>query len=140
MENRELGIEALENRLKPIFTLMGLKLFKRNIDFQVTEKHMPCLLIQEGEDNIIKEVSRTYTGYPLIRSLDIIVEVWEMSSVKVKELRKEVILHAFDGGPTLLQGVMFKESQTIGPFNQGIPGVLGMQVIFKMTYEDDTLK
>lgn len=139
MDNRELGIEVLEDRLKPIFTLKSLKFFKRNVDFQVNKEHMPCLLIQEGEDNIVKEYSRNYHGYPLTRELEVIVEVWDFSNQKVKALRKEVILHTFESSPKLLDGVIIKEVKTFGPFNQGIPGVLGMQVIFKMTYNDQTI-
>jgi len=141
MDNRELGVVALEDRLKPIFTLKSLKLFERNVDFQVTETHMPCLLIQEGEDNIIARSKRKGSGYPLTRQLDVIVEVWHFSKDAVRDLRKEVILHTFEGGSILLQSprVMIEEHKDIGPFNQGIPGVLGRQVIFKMTYFDETI-
>jgi hypothetical protein len=139
MDRREQALVVFENLLRPLSAVHNLKLFKRDIDFEVTDDYMPCLLIIEGEDRIIKETGRSYLVYPCIREVDIAVEVWDFSTSDIRQMRKNVILYAFANGPKLLQDVVIKEVRTIGPINHGIPKVLGMQIHFLMTYPDNTI-
>jgi hypothetical protein len=138
MISKEQGLLALEALLRPLMAVHSLKLFKRDIDFQVTEEYMPCLLIIEGDDTIIKTAGRSYISYPCIRQAEIVVEVWEASTGDVRTFRNNVIQRAFANGPQLLPGVVIKEQKTTGPFNMGIYGYLGMQIHFLMTYPDNT--
>ena len=139
MIHRENGLERLEDILKPLKASEGLKYFKRNPSRTVTKEQMPCVLITEGEDVIIKRSQRDFFGYPLQRRLEVVVEVWkETPSTNVKALRTVVvdkIMEEAKGG-ILISGVALQEVKTNGPFNLGIPGVHGMQIIYNMIYKE----
>jgi len=136
MDLRELGMAEIMNRLDPLFELYPLKFLKRVPTERVTSQHMPCVLLLEGDDNIIKRHTGNYTGYPAQRVFNPIIEVWDLESGNVQNLRKQTLQMVLANNGLLVDKVILRESKTIGPFNLDEPGVLGMSVTFEMVYTD----
>ena len=138
MINRELGMDEVEKRIKPLYNSLSLKKVMRHPSKAVDENDLPCVLIMEGDDEIVKRSGRDYLGYGCLRSLDVIVECWDfVESGDVRNIYEAVRTAVLANKGTLLQGVMIRENKAVGPFNLGIPNVLGMRVVFGLTYKDD---
>lgn len=139
-DDRELGVVEVYNRLKPLFASYPLKRLDRTPADAADVDDMPCVFILEGEDPIVKYSSRDFTGYPCKRVLQLMVEAWETAdsgdSVAVKLLCKAVREVVLAKGGILLTGVVIRESKTMGPFNLGVPGTVGMRIYFEMVYKD----
>lgn len=139
MVNRELGMEEFHRRVRPLYNApYNLKQVMRLPSRAVDENDMPCVLILEGNDNIIKRSGRDYLGYGCQRSLDVIVECWDFvtGTGNVRNIYENVRTLVLANKGVLLQGVFVREERAEGPFNAGIPNVLGMRAIFSLTYKD----
>lgn len=139
MINRELGMEEVHKRLRPLYNApYDLKLVLRVPSRAVDENDMPCVLIMEGDDQITKRSGRDYLGYGCLRTLDVIVECWDfVESGDVRNIFESVRTLVLANRGVLLQGVMIREDRAVGPYNIGIPNILGMKAIFSLTYKDD---
>lgn len=137
MINRENGLIEVENRLLPLMGTYPLVYFQRSPARTVGVDDMPCLLILEQDDEIIKRTSRTNIGYPVYRTLEVIVEVWDLESGDVRDLRDQVVGLLFVNDGVLSEGTIVRETKTLGPFNLGIPDVLGMRLVCNMSYQDE---
>jgi len=139
MTIRELGMTELEKRCKPLINSIPLKKVLRLPDRQIDSSDMPCILIMEGEDKINKRSSRGFLGYPLMRSLSVIVECWDHSSGNVENIKKEALEAIQFNSGVLIDQVLIREEKTIGPFNLGVPRILGIRIVFEMSYIDNGL-
>jgi len=137
MEQRILGMNEVGRRCRPLYNSLSLKGVIRLPDKSIDESDMPCVLIMEGDDKIIKYANRDFLGYPCNRSLNVIVECWDYSTGDVRNIHKEVRKAVLADKGILLSGVIIREQQTIGPFNLNIPNVLGMRIVFNMNYTDE---
>lgn len=137
MVNRELGLAEVEKRCRPLYNSLSLKNVMRVPSRAIDEDDMPCILIMEGDDDIVNRSSRDFIGYPCKRKLDVIVECWDLASGNVRNICLEARKAVLASKGVLLNGVVINESKTVGPFNLGVPNMLGMRIIFNLFYKDD---
>ena len=134
MENREKTLVEIKARIVAIVDDHNLKTVKRVPTSPITEKAIPAVLFLEGNDDIIKKGSSRWNSYPKVRQMQVIAEVWtKTGEVDVKTLYT-VVRNAIFATP--YEGVELVETGSYGPFNNGVPGVLGMQLIMALTYID----
>ena len=136
MEQRELGMEEIMRRLRPLYTSLNLKNVLRIPSRAIDEEDMPCVLVMEGDDSVSKRASTDYLGYPCKRILNVTIECWDYSNGDVKNIYEETRKAVLAEKGILLQKVIIRESMAVGPYNFGIPNVLGMRVVFEMSYSD----
>ena len=134
MDRTNEGITG-ENLPYPDFELKHLELTPVN---PVGRNQMPCVLFFEDIDTIIKRTKRDPVGFPLVRTLNLIVELWDFDTVKVKQLylavRKSILANGGDlGCATAI------ETKNIGPFTALQEGAIGMRIILDVTYIDKNL-
>ena len=134
MEKRESTLVEMKARIVAVHDDIGLVTVKRVPTSQITEKDIPAVLFLEGNDEIIKQATNVWNGYPKLRTVQVIAEVWtKRGAIDVKQLymrvRDAIMV-------TPYEGVVLVETGSYGPFNNGVPGVLGMQLIMALTYID----
>jgi len=139
MDNKVLGLNEVETRCRPLYNTVPLKNLLRLPDRIVDSADMPCVLIMEGDDVITKRSTGNYLGYPCSRVSNVIIECWDLSSGNVRNIKDEVLRVVLAEKGVLLQGVLIREQKTIGPFNLGIPKILGMRIVFELSYIDNGL-
>ena len=148
MNNREDGLLEIYERIKSNRTELGLTSFKRTPTEPINDKDMPCLIMLEGNDNIVTHSSKTNAGYPVRRALEVTLELITSKSTDIKamlrNLRKVVFTERgsdppfynarlfSDGRPALIQ-----ENRTEGPNGYGLPDVLGMRLVLDLVYTDE---
>ena len=137
MEQRILGINEVVKRCESLYNTLGLKNVLHLPGKRIDVADIPCLLIKEGDDKIIKYAGRQYS-YPCFRTLDVIIECWDYSTGNVRNAYLETRKAILEGEGELLPdiNVTIKEKKTIGPLNYDIPNVEGMMVVFEMSYFD----
>jgi len=96
---------------------------------------MPAVLLFEDEDSIIKRATRSNLGFPLIRTLSLMIEVWDLNKDKVKKLYKSIRKGALGNGG-FLSGATVTETKTVGPYSSGRDGTMGIRLVLEITYTE----
>ena len=92
----------------------------------------------EGIDSIVEYSSRTPTGYPARRMLEVTLEIISDKKTDIKTLFREVRSVVFSGGVVVADDkTIIKEVRTEGPTGYGLPGVLGIRLILFLMYKDE---
>jgi len=135
MLQRDIAIEELKERIRAAKTDLGIKALKHNPDSPATESQIPGIFIHEGEDSIVKPGTQTWSGYPVIRRVEIYFEILTTGGrSQVKEMHRKLRDVLFQAPLTC--GVVIREVKAFGPAGNGVPGVLFMQLIISLTYTD----
>lgn len=137
MEQRQLGMDEIVKRCEPLYNSLNLKNLLLLPDRAVDKDDMPCILILEGDDLIDNRSGRNYLGYPCSRILNVIIECWDFSNGNIYNMYKGVREAVLVNKGILLKGVVLREDKCVGPYNLGIPNILGMRVVFNMLYKDE---
>ena len=148
MNIREDALLELYTRIKANKTEIGLKSFKRTPTEPINDKDMPCLVMLEGNDNIMSHSSKNNTGYPVRRALSVTLELITTKKTDIKTmlriLRKVVFTERGSDPPfynarLFLDGraALIQENRTEGPNGYGLPDVLGMSLVLELVYSDD---
>lgn len=135
MEKRELGLTVLYNRIKDAKDVLGIKTFRRTPSNPVKEADLLCIFMLEQIDRITKFSTRGYAGYPAFRNIEIVFEIISLDSFDIRAFYsdfREVVL----SDPVLIEGCIVRETKAAGPYSQGTPNILGMQLVCEMTYMD----
>lgn len=146
MENRELGLLEIFNRVKAERTALGLVSFKRTPTRPSEIDQCPCVFMIEGTDVIAKHSTRNILGYPCQRildvSLELVVDKRQTPDIKalMRELRKSVF-KVIDSDPPEYSGVFadnlfIRENRMEGPIGYGLPDIKVMRFVLDLTYID----
>lgn len=149
MDKRELGLEEIFDRVKVKKDDLGVVAFHRTPTNPVNEDNMPCVIMHEGDDYIIKAASRNNHGYPATRLLEVILEVI-VKDGDARALTRQIRGVVFSEknvtpqviNPHLIPGdktTFIRESHTEGPSGYGLPGLLGMRLVLELIYIDGGL-
>ncbi|MCP3683859.1 MAG: hypothetical protein GY861_14335 [bacterium] len=146
MENREAGLLEIKARIAASRTTLGITSFKRTPTRPSTLKDLPCVFMLEGDDIILKRASRSKTGYPAKRALEVTIElvVNKKDTTDIKTLflalRKTVFMvigsdpQTFN--PIVADGVFINENRTEGPMGYGLPDIKAMRLVLNLNYND----
>jgi len=137
VETRELGILEIIDRLKTYKDVLGLKTFKRSPTTPISETNLPCVFLHEDIDEIIKESGRGGLGYPATRTLEVVLEIVTGGTADVRQLYLKVRAAVLKDGCRIAPNTFIKEIRTEGPTGYGLPDVLGMKLVFALTYQDE---
>jgi len=144
MENKELGLLEIKERIKVNRTLLDPNLhFKRTPSTPIMEKDLPCIIMMEDVDSILKKSSRSTTGYPARRLAEIPIEIVTERTIDIKQLYLKVRKVIFTDRNTLeyssllARDVFINENRTEGPTGYGLPDILGMRLILDLIYTDE---
>ena len=72
MENKELGLLEIKNRIKDNRVALGITSFRATPSIPITEKDLPCVVMLEETDNIVKRTTRNNYGYPCQRVAEVV--------------------------------------------------------------------
>jgi hypothetical protein len=107
------------------------------------EKDLPCIIMMEDVDSILKKSSRSTTGYPARRLAEIPIEIVTERTTDIKQLYLKVRKVIFTDRNTLeyssllARDVFINENRTEGPTGYGLPDILGMRLILDLIYTDE---
>jgi len=149
MENRELGLLEIYNRIKAEREALGLVSFKRTPTRPSEIDQCPCVFMIEGIDSVIKHSTRDNLGYPALRemdvSLELVVNKRETPNIKLlmADLRR-AIFKVIDSDPPIYSGIFadnlfIRENRMEGPIGYGLPDIKVMRFIVDLTYIDGGL-
>jgi len=137
MIRREEGLVEIYNRIKTERVALGLKAFKRTPTKPIDENSLPCIFMSEGIDEVVDHSSRSTTGYPCKRNLEVTLEIVTDRDTDIKQLYTDVRSVVFTGGVIVADNNTFiREIRTEGPTGYGLPDVLGMQLVLVLVYTD----
>ena len=135
MENREIGLEEIYDRIKSQKDVLGISQFRRTPTSPIDST--PYIVMLEDVDEIVKKNARNPLGYPCVRDLEVIVELTvNAEETDIRSLLRQVRSAVFSGGAEIADRIFIREARTIGPFGYGVPEILGMRLILSMTYTD----
>ena len=152
MENRELGLQELYERVKADRTILGLESFKRTPTNPSQFEDLPCVFMLEGVDSIIKPASRGKLVYPAHRALEVTIEL-VISKIATPDimglflkLRKTVFKVRNENpdaeveyNPILAPDACIYENRTEGPIGYGLPDIKVMRLVLDLIYTDGGL-
>ena len=144
-DNRELGLLEIYERIKTNRSALGINTFKRTPTRPVQESDLTCVLMIEGNDIIVKKSSRSTTGYPASRLLEVTIEVIAKKEIDVRtitrNLRSVIFTDRITGNPSsiIAKNVFINENRTEGPMGFGMPNVVGIRLVLDLVYTDDGL-
>lgn len=135
---RDLAMKELVKRIGPFVANNELTSVIRWPDAAPGEKDMPCVLIIEADDEIVKRSSGNGLGYPLKREFITIVETWyvKTSDLNIREKEKQIKYKILEGNGALIKGVSIREKKTVGPINGAIAQLIGMRTFYEIRYTD----
>ncbi len=149
MENRELGLLEIKERIKADRTALGLQSFKRTPTEPSQDSDLPCVFMLEGVDIIFKRASRNKLGYPAQRVLEVTIElvVNKINTPDIKalflELRKTIFKVRNDDpeaeivySSIIADDVFINENRTEGPIGYGLPDIKVMRLVLDLIYTD----
>lgn len=134
MKQREDSILELVVRVKAAD--MGLAFLKRTPTTMPGSGQYPALFILEGDDAVMEQGKRAWSGYPCKRKIEVTFELWASDTADIKNTLFEALRKAIFQAP-LTTGAGMYEARTFGPFNSGIPGVIAMQLVLVIQYKDN---
>lgn len=147
IDSREEALLEIYERIKAKRVALGLTSFKRTPTEPIEAKHMPCVFMLEGPDNIIEYSGRSGMGYPVRRTLEVTLELvtTEDDNIKTKLRALRRVVFAEKGtdpavyNPRLVpkgQTGFIQEARTEGPTGYGLQDVLGMSLVLDLVYVD----
>lgn len=145
MINREAGLEEIYERIKARRVTIGVKTFKRTPTSPIDDSDMPCIFMLEEIDNVIKQTSRSNTGYPVRRVLEVGLELVTTKDVNIKtmyRLMRQAVFMKRDPqiyDARIANNVFIAENRTEGPVGYGLPDILSMRLVLDLVYTDDFL-
>jgi hypothetical protein len=149
MENRELGLLEIFNRVKAERDSLGLVSFKRTPTRPSQINQCPCVFMLEGIDVIFKHADRDPLGYPARRvldvSLELVVDKRETPDIKLMmhNLRKAVFKVIGSDPPEysgrFADNLHIRENRMEGPIGYGLPDIKVMKFVLDLTYIDGGL-
>lgn len=145
MINREVGLEEIYERIKARRVSIGVKTFKRTPTSPIDDSDMPCIFMLEEIDNVIKQTSRSNTGYPVRRVLEVGLELVTTKDVNIKtmyRLMRQAVFMKRDPqiyDARIANNVFIAENRTEGPVGYGLPDILSMRLVLDLVYTDDFL-
>lgn len=145
MINRELGLDEIYERIKAHRVDIGVKTFKRTPTSPIQDSDMPCIFMLEEIDNVIKQNSRTNTGYPVRRVLEVVFELVTTKSSDIKTMyrtMRQAVFMQRDStlyNSRLADNVFIVENRSEGPVGYGLPDILAMRLVLDLVYTDDVL-
>lgn len=147
MINRELGLLEIYDRIKDRRVAIGVSTFKRTPTEPIQNSDMPCIFMLEGIDNVIKQTSRSNTGYPVRRVLEVILELVTTKDTDIKSiyrLMRQAVFSIIGTSPPIYDSkiadnVFIVENQSEGPVGYGLPDILAMRLVLDLVYTDDVL-
>ena len=98
MKNREDGLQEIYDRIYAARTQLGLNGFKRTPTKPIDEEFLPCIFMIEDVDEIVAHSSRSSTGYPAKRMLEVTLEIITDRKTDIKQLYTDVRTVVFGGG------------------------------------------
>lgn len=146
MENRELALQDIYQRLKKQYDAGKLLVntFQRTPTVPVKEEDLPAIFLLEDDDEVVKPSARNEFGYPATRKLEITIEViiktvddadeTETIGYMAKLVRASILkdgAHLANSKTTAI-----REVRTEGPTGYGLPGVIGLKLVFEIIYDD----
>jgi hypothetical protein len=143
--NRENGLQEIFNRIKESRTSLGVKTFKWTPTNPIQESDMPCIFLLEGTDQIVKHSSRSNTGFPAKRVMEVILELVTSKDTDIKTMYRNLRKVVFTKRGTdpseyssvIANNVFIQESRSEGPEGYGLPNVRGMRLVLDMVYTDE---
>lgn len=149
-DNREDALVEIYERVKANRVDIGLKSFKRTPTNPVDDGDLPCLFMLEGADLIVNSSSKTNTGYPVRRALEVKLELVTDGDTDIKTMLRNlrrIVFTKRDTDPALYDAKLLpdnrtgsiSESRTEGPDGYGLPNVLGMTLVLDLVYTDAIL-
>ena len=136
MNKREEGLVEIYNRIKAARVELGIVQFRRSPT--TTLDKVPMCIMLEDVDEIIKRPSRGQVAYPVLRNVDIILELAVNEDVTdIRSLVLDLRRVVFAGGITVAEKTIIEELRLEGPFGYGVPDILGMRLILGMVYTDE---
>jgi hypothetical protein len=149
MENRELGLNEMYERIKLARTELGLVSFRRIPTRPSELSDLPCVFMLEGVDRITKRSTRGGLGYPATRVMEVPFEsvVNKRGSISVKTLNqglRQAIFKIRGSDPaeyssSIAENTFIQENRTEGPLSYGLPDIEVMRLVIDLTYIDGGL-
>ena len=146
MDNREVGLVEIYNRIKAEREALGLVAFKRTPTRPSQIDQCPCVFMIEGIDSIVKYSARNTLGYPCTRVLDVSLElvVDKRATPNIKSLMREVrksVFKEIGSNPPVYSGIFadnlfINENRMEGPIGYGLPDIKVMKFVLDLTYID----
>lgn len=135
MIRRDNAIGETKEWIKAQKDVLGLKALKRTPTAPVDSSRFPAIFIHEGDDTIIKPGKQHWHGYPAVRKVEVVYEMWANSNADIRAMYEQ--LRNILLSNKLSDGSLIKESRAFGPFNGGISGAVCMQLVMELSYLDD---
>lgn len=135
MIDKETSIVEITGWLAAQAAVIGLKSVKRLQTVDPDRDKFPAVFIHEGDDVVVKHSSNSRSGYPVLRTADVVFEVWcDRNKNNIRTLHSGIRGAVFGG--TFTSQVEIREKRTFGPINGSVPNVLVMQLVISLTYKD----
>ena len=145
MINRESALYEIMDRVYRGTTIehipykgFELKHFELTPVNPVSSDLMPCILFFEDDDEILKRSTRGNLGFPVVRTLKLMIDVWDFTPEKTKQLYMSTRLSALDLDGHLPTASV-REVKTIGPFTTMADSAIGMRLVLAITYTENSL-
>lgn len=136
MQNRENGLLEIFKRINDNRVALNLNGLKRSPTTAIDEKFLPCIFMVEDVDEVIESSSRGKFGYPMRRRLEVVLEIVSSKSYDIKKLYRDVRSTVLADTPVVADNTFIREIRTEGPTGYGLPGILGMRLVLRLTYTD----
>ena len=148
MENRELGIVEIYDRLEAKKDTLGLNFCIRTPTGPIDPTMVPGLIMNEGDDVITQRANRGPTGYPAKRILEVAIELLINDTDETIDLKtlflavKRAVFYNRDiDNPRIevqvANNVFINENRTEGPYGFGLPNIKGMKLVLDLIYTDN---
>ena len=148
MDNREVGLSVIKNRIINDKDTLNVKSIWRNSNEPIDKSMLNAVYIFEGEDSIIKHANNNFLGYPARRLLEVEIELVttidrDGKGIKTfyQNLRRAVLCDKIDDiytpNPILADDVIIRELRTYGAHPYSTPGLIGMKMVLGLQYIDN---
>ena len=147
MINRENGLVEIYERIAAKRVDIGVITFRRTPTEPIQSDDMPCIFMMEGVDSILKHASRSTTGYPVQRVLEVELELVTTKDVDIKAIYRKIRQAVFtvrgsdplSYSSRIANNVFINENRTEGPIGYGLPDILCMSLVLDLVYTDNDL-
>ena len=144
MQNKELGVAEIFERIKAQKDTTGFVTCKRTPTRPLNEYGLPAIFVIEGEDSKLSESNRDPLGFPKKRDGLITLQVIcndSISNVKVllNSGRKAAFTDriTMELNPVLPGNCALKELSFNGPYPLNVVDLIGMSATFELIYIDE---
>jgi hypothetical protein len=135
MEEREIGLQVLYNRIKDRYKSLGIKTFRRTPSIPVEQDDLLCVFMTSGIDRIVKPSARDWLGYPARREVEVIFELISLDDFDIQTFYTDFRRVALSSAK-LTDDCIVREVRAIGPSSYNTPNVIGMRLVCAMAYTD----